>query len=420
MHLPFKRLAISAIVLFQGAGSPSVLAGTEHAASSRDFQQMVGDVASNTEYSSGPACEMNDPHQLSIRGSNSTLELRNLPYTARIDARGATFEAKTRRRHHTIVTLYGGTNLCWIGGHISSYSVRRYTELTARHKPSAIIMRDFEPQANIAIHGLIIDGDSNGVAIVGDINSITWDEGYVQSTATSCISLGVFGSLTVRRSLFDGCRDFLGANTLDNRGEIIIEHNLIHVYSKNGLGRGNSVFGGHHLSSISMNNNIFLFDTYDSFALNYDQLLRSITDCKSNIFIVPEVELGEVFDSECGLVTFDSKIWQEAKAAWLHLYSDDPSNFHVREVGESGMLSRDDVDRIETVRSSHWVEASDSNNLMAEMRTNVLEARDLVSDSRRSVQEATAAAQRARQAFDRFLGRWSDESLWFDGTGWVE
>jgi hypothetical protein len=120
------------------------------------------------------------------------------------------------------------------------------------------------------------------------------------------------------------------------------------------------------------------------------------------------------------LITHDRTVWEEAKAAWLHINSDDQSIVFSSAVGENRTSSRDVGAAMRRLRSSTELDVSEERIFPSDIQIETAEAGDVVSDSQKSVQEVIAAAQRASRAVDRFLSRWSDDTFWLDGTGWVE
>jgi hypothetical protein len=425
MQLPLKPFALLAIVLVKGAESSSVLAGVDEATISRGSPQISADFDVNAEHSSRLICESELAKPVEINGSYSNFIMRRLPDEARLDARRAEFEVDARRTASVGVTLNGGTNLCWIGGEISSRGASRVVEKNNRARSVAMVVQNSDPYARVAVSDLRIRGGVNGFSITGNINSVIWERGDVRDLSSSCILLNAFTTAILRDSLFDGCGSVVEFGNDSDAQEIVLQDNVIRVSSKSGsvteLGHIFSTEDSYN-PRVVLYRNVILFEGPVEHSLEYfyDRLLANVLECGDNIFIFPGIDPAEEIESDCGLITHNRTVWEEAKAAWLHINSDDQSIVFSSAVGENRTSSRDVGAGMRRLRSSTELDVSEERIFPSDTQIETAEAGDVVSDSQNSVREVIAAAQRASRAVDRFLSRWSDDTFWLDGTGWVE
>jgi hypothetical protein len=185
-----------------------------------------------------------------------------------------------------------------------------------------------------------------------------------------------------------------------NHRKIIIENNAIRINES----RHVDFTGETNGASILLYNNIILIDGRKEVALyRLKTLLDNVTDCDGNTFVIVEMDADDQIELDCGVVEHDKAIWEQAKNVWLDGVSVDKSSF---DVGTS-----EDAGETETVLPPYVVES----NLVAQEQIEIAEAQEL-----RSNREAIAAAQRMLETVDAFLNRWSDNTFWQDGTGWVE
>jgi hypothetical protein len=228
-----------------------------------------------------------------------------------------------------------------------------------------------------------------------------------------------------RESLLDGCFRLIQIRDNSKYKKIVLDRNIIRVKidsnarvnSDHLFSYGDSVNG-----SIVLRDNIILFDgpIENPTDYLYNSIIANATECENNVFIFPAMENAGGMEVDCGYMTHDRGIWEEAKTTWLEFYSDEDLIFEAGTAAEDGTWDLGGADGAGTGSSSHGSGAIESRDPVTWLQTEVAEPRDVASESRELVREAVAAADRAARAVDLFLGRWSDDTFWLDGTGWLE
>lgn len=426
MRLALKYFTVLAIALARAADPSYVEAGTIPNNTFPRSQQSPRHTAPHAAYDSSFVCDMRSVERFYVRGRHSKYALTNLPSSSRFEAEHATFELYMGRRKAAAVLLDGGMNICWIGGRILSTQTRHSHKASYRSNLVAMQIQNLWPYANIALRDLHIVGGSNGLLINGNIDTIVWERGEIRELNESCILIDTFTLAVVRESLFDGCIGLIEIRDNSTRKAIVLDDNIISIVMRDDddVVESESIrlFGESTDASIVLRNNVILLEGYIENALDYlyINVLANVTDCENNVFIFPGMENPREMKLDCGFITHDRTIWQKAKTEWLDLYSDEDLSVGSGTAAEDGTWNLGVADGAGSGLLAHVSDAIELGNLVTGLQTEVAEARDVVSESRESVRGAIAAAERAARAADLFLNRWSDDTFWRDGTGWLE
>jgi len=424
MRLTLRYFTVPAIALAWAADSSYGVAGTVPDGTSSIPQQSSGYTVSYTEYDSRSVCDMRSAERFGLRGLHSKYVLRDLPNSSRFDAEHATFDVGVRRSSAAVV-LDGGTNLCWIGGRILSRQILHGPNVRGRANAIAMQIRNLQTLANVILRNLHIIGGFNGVSISGDLDSLVWERGELRELDGSCLIIDTFMLAAFRDSLLDGCFRLIEVRDNSQYKKIILDRNVIRIkIDHDGPVNSDhiSLYGDSVNGSVVLRDNIILFDGPIEDPVDYvhNSVTTNITECENNVFIFPAMDHSRELEVDCGYLTHDRGIWEEAKTAWLEFYSDEDLSSDAGTAAEDGTWDMGVADGAGTGSSSYGSGAIESRDPVTGLQTQVAEPRDVASESRELVRDAIAAADRAARAADLFLGRWSDDTFWLDGTGWLE
>jgi hypothetical protein len=438
MQLSLKLAAFVAVVLAQAAEAPFAPTDADDSITPSHFQESSFSPIENSHNEVHPldfGCEVNDPAFFTLDGPYTRYSLSDLPDETLFDARRATWKPDVRR-NSPAVRLNGGEDICWIGGHILAHGTRQNAESSKTSNNVGIVIKTGRSSTSVAVNGLKIERTVNGMNIKGRVDRILLRELETFGLDGTCMNFELFRVAAVYDSLFDGCgRLFHLAQQSENIGnELLLEDNVIRINVSGSVTDGsegynplfNLVQSERGSFSVRMNDNVILFEGNHEFIAEYisNRLFDGVVECANNIFVLPGGVRYQLGNSDCGFITDDTKVWEEARKAWINRHLGDASSSNLDSVSTDGTQdpSIADVraDALDYVRSRVG-EGVDGTR--ADRSFHVLDANgapDVVAESRRSTEQAIARAEEAATAMASFLGRWADGTFWHDGTGWLE
>ena len=438
MQPSLKLSAFVAVVLAQAAEAPFVPADADDRITPSHFQENSFTPIENSHKAVHPSdfgCEVIDPAFFELDGPYTRYSLSYLPDETFFDARRATWKPDARR-NTAAVRLNGGEDVCWIGGHILAQGARQNAKSSKTSSNVGLSIKTGASSTSVAVNGLKIERTANGINIRGRVDRIVLREIEMFGLDGTCMNLESFQFATVSDSLFDGCgRLFnLAQQSEDIGNELLLEDNVIRINVSgsvtDGSERYNPLFNllqsERGSFSVRMNDNVILLEGNHELIEEYisDRLFDGVVECTNNIFVLPGGLRHQLGNSDCGFITDDKWVWEEARQAWINRHLDDASSANLDNVSTHGTQdpSIADVraDALDYVRS-RVEEGVDGTR--ADRSFHVLDpngAPDVVAESRRSTEQAIARAREAATAMASFLGRWADGTFWRDGTGWLE